>query len=154
MAFLRVAECLGYVDSVWELIAEHLGEESRAFCGFEPAALTSWVRDEVRSRISVALRDGTLGQHLPGMQIMGGAYAAIRFDARRRHKKGDGRDIEHAAAALPYCDAFLTDKPMRHLLTTSPLDLHRRFACRILAEDEEILAFLRQHRESKAATAE
>jgi len=79
---------------------------------------------------------------LPGLRIIAGGHSRIRSDQGRGFKPGDGADLFHAAAAIPYCNAFLTDRSMRHLLTTPPTDLAGLYGCTVLATVDEAIQHL------------
>lgn len=77
-------------------------------------------------------RAGSHPQALPGLRIVAGCAGRISTEPGRRFKRGDQGDIFHGAAALPYCNVFLTDAPMRHLITSSPTDLASRYQCSVI----------------------
>jgi hypothetical protein len=79
---------------------------------------------------------------LPGLRILAGGNSRIRADRGRKFKPGDAADLFHAAAALPYCNAFLTDGSMRHLLTTHPTDLAGLYGCTVLCTPDEAVRHL------------
>lgn len=41
------------------------------------------------------------------------------MDDQRKTKQNDIADFRHAAAALAYCNLFLTDKPLTHLVNSN-----------------------------------
>lgn len=67
---------------------------------------------------------------LAGIQILASIHAAIRHKGQK-FRRGDREDHQHARAALPYCDLFLTERTLGGLLTTNPLNLDKRFACQV-----------------------
>lgn len=77
-------------------------------------------------------RTGSHPQALPGLRIIPGCASRISTEPGRKFKPGDQGDIFHAAAALPYCNVFLTDAPTRHLITSSPTDLASRYRCSVI----------------------
>ena len=83
------------------------------------------------------------GTALPGIRIMAGIHAAIRY-RDQPHKKGDMHDHMNARIALPYCDMFLTEKNLGNLLTQSLLRYDDLYHCRILWRDDQIIEVLRQ----------
>lgn len=66
-------------------------------------------------------------------------HAAVRSEANRRIKPNDIFDFRHAAAALPYCRAFLTDGPLRSLITSGHIRLDRLYDCEIAATPAEAI---------------
>ena len=84
---------------------------------------------------------GKAGVNLPGIRILSGIHAAIRY-RDQPYKKGDLWDRLHARVALPYCNAFLTEKNLANLLTQTPLMYAVLYGFRIIWQDEDVLSFL------------
>jgi hypothetical protein len=82
-------------------------------------------------------------QFLPTMRTMASLHAAIRWDKKRKFKKNDFLDIQHAAGAQSYCDVFLTEGPLKALMASKNISLPRQGACTIAAETNEAIAALR-----------
>jgi hypothetical protein len=85
---------------------------------------------------------GKLKNQLAGLRIMAGIHAATRH-MRKKFRPGDIHDHLHARVALPYCDLFLTEKSLGHLLTVKPLEYDALYGCRVVWEPEEALAAVR-----------
>jgi hypothetical protein len=49
---------------------------------------------------------------LPGFRVKAAIHAAVRWDRQRELSPTDPIDFMHAAAALPYCDIFLTERSL------------------------------------------
>ncbi len=58
---------------------------------------------------------------LPTLHIYATAYARAGWDARRAFKANDLADFSHAAAALPYCNVFATERSLAELIRQSGL---------------------------------
>ena len=69
-------------------------------------------------------------------------HAAVRWNRGKKLFANDLLDFQHAEAALAYCDFFLTDGPMRTLLTQKNLRLQEVFPCKVGSTAEEALAWL------------
>ncbi|NNC73547.1 MAG: hypothetical protein HKN78_11820 [Sphingomonadaceae bacterium] len=69
-------------------------------------------------------------------------HAAVRSEANRKIKPNDIFDFRHAAAALPYCRAFLTDGPLRSLITSGHVRLDRLYGCEIVATPAEAIELI------------
>ncbi len=93
---------------------------------------------KIANRIYHAFRLGKIKRQLPGLRIMAGIHAAIRHK-RQKYRRGDHHDHLHARVALPYCDLFLTEKNLGHLLTTKPLEYDALYGCRIAWEPEKAI---------------
>jgi hypothetical protein len=79
---------------------------------------------------------------LPTLEIGSLCHAAVRWDQKRQLNGNDLFDFHHAQAALPYCDVFLTEKPLHMLLSQKNVVLDRKFKCRIISSLEDAAAFL------------
>lgn len=74
---------------------------------------------------------------LPTLHVSALCYSAIRWDKKRNLSANDIYDFQHAAAAIGYCDAFLTEKPLMTLLAQRNLKIKADFRCTIISEIEE-----------------
>ena len=74
---------------------------------------------------------------LPTLHISALCYAAIRWDKKRNLSANDIYDFQHAAAAIGYCDAFLTEKPLMNLLAQRHLEINTDFRCTVISDVEE-----------------
>jgi hypothetical protein len=86
-------------------------------------------------------KDRTLGQLLPGLSIMTELYALYETDrdTRKPLTSNDWFDSSHAAAALPYCDVFLTERNLAHKLRQL-LRIDAQYGCQVIGSLEEALA--------------
>jgi hypothetical protein len=74
---------------------------------------------------------------LPTLHISALCYAAIRWDQQRNLSPNDIYDFHHAAAAIGYCNAFLTEKPLMHLLAQRQLEINTDFSCTVISDIDE-----------------
>lgn len=58
-------------------------------------------------------------------------YAAVRWDKKRQLTGNDLLDFHHAEAAMGYCNLFLTEKPLKTLVSQNHLGLMRDFPCAV-----------------------
>lgn len=65
----------------------------------------------------------------PTLNVTSGLHAAIRWDRNQKYQDNDLHDIRHAASALPYCDAFFTEKRLAHLITQKVTGYDKKFYC-------------------------
>lgn len=67
---------------------------------------------------------------LPTIRILAGLHAFIRWQKRQEFKFTDFFDIQHATAAVPYCDVFLTERicgtPAQTTFSTSETGTRQR----------------------------
>ena len=70
-------------------------------------------------------------------------HAAIRWQRGRPFKASDFYDMYHAAAALPYCDMFLTEAFMGTILKNPPLSFGTLFDTDIVWDEADALQLLR-----------
>jgi hypothetical protein len=85
---------------------------------------------------AVALRMPSL--HIPAL-----CHAAVRWDKWRKLVANDFYDFQHAAAALGYCSAFMTEKPLRSLLQQKHLQLTNDYPCEVIADVNDAVSWVR-----------
>lgn len=64
-------------------------------------------------------------------------HAAVRWNKGRRLTGNDLYDFQHAAAALAYCNVFLTEGPLHTLLSQKHLHINNTYDCRIISSLSE-----------------
>lgn len=84
-----------------------------------------------------ALTRAEVRKQLPTLHVHALCHAAVRWDKKRRFEGNDLHDFHHAAAAVPYCDAFFTEKSLRSLLQSNHLKIRQDFACRVISSESE-----------------
>lgn len=70
-------------------------------------------------------------------------HAGMRWDKDRKFKVNDWHDFGHAGIALGYCDAFLTEKSLHHLVTRPQLDLEKINGCRVASNIRDAVDIVR-----------
>jgi hypothetical protein len=73
------------------------------------------------------------------LHIGASCHAAVRWDKKRKITGNDLFDFHHAEAALGYCDLFLTEGPLRSLVTQNHLELKEHFPCKVVASIQEAM---------------
>jgi len=94
-------------------------------------------------KIYDAFRLNKIRDELPTLRVHATLHAALRWDRNRKYKVNDLADLRHAAMALPYCDLFLTEGPLCHLVNASQSRLNEYFTCRTISDASEALEHLR-----------
>ena len=89
-----------------------------------------------------AFRLNKMKDDLPTLRIHAALHAALRWDRKRNYKFNDLSDLRHAAMAIPYCDVFLTEEPLRKLVDERHLGLNDRFSCRTFSDPSESMKYL------------
>lgn len=79
--------------------------------------------------------------NMPSIQVAG-AMNAVLITTSKKFTQNDMFDFEHAALAVPYCDAIFADRPMAVIMRNPPLKLHKTYSTEILSEPGEIVAYL------------
>ncbi|MGY8915890.1 MAG: hypothetical protein ACKVJF_12515, partial [Flavobacteriales bacterium] len=79
---------------------------------------------------------------LPTFNVISGLHAAIRWDKNQKYQDNDLHDIRHAASALPYCDAFFTEKRLAHLITQKATSYDKKYSCVVATSVSEALEAL------------
>lgn len=111
----------------------------------DPGEFDTWM-DKIYSMLVNAfhLKPKKMAQQCPTVYAHALCHAAARWDKRRNLDGHDLLDFHHASAAVGYCDAFFTEKSLCALLTAGHVALDKTFDCRILAKEEEAIAYLEE----------
>lgn len=78
---------------------------------------------------------------LPSSQVLASINAAL-ITSTKKFSANDILDFQHAALAVPYCDALFCDGPMAHILKTKPLEFGKVYETTILSDPNEIKNYL------------
>nr|WP_246550444.1 hypothetical protein [Photorhabdus caribbeanensis] len=65
------------------------------------------------------------------LHISACCHASVRWDKKRQLTGNDLLDFCHAEAALGYCNLFLTEKPLKSLVSQNHLGLRNDFPCAV-----------------------
>jgi hypothetical protein len=103
---------------------------------------------QYRNLMALALERNRARQTLRTMHILASLHASLRWNKGQKLDGNDIFDFNHAAAALAYCDAFFTEKPLRTMVTQSHVALDTLYGCRVLDKVEDAIAWLRTLQES------
>lgn len=141
-----LSEVAGTLDTLKPHIAEMLCHHHEKETGHvSPPPDSSETLEGVRQLSNLfyhAYRLKKWNVDFPFLHIKAGIHAALRH-RRQPYRMGDHWDHLHAHPALAYCDAFLTEKSLGTLLCTPPLNYDIAYGCRVLWNEEDVLAFLR-----------
>ena len=111
--------------------------------GLRPTILS--IHDEsVKLFIRRLIREfsaGATSERFPYLEVMIGLHAVSRRGSRLC-EGNDLADVDHACAALPYCDAFLTEKGLTSRLTQSPLALDVKLGCKTMSKEGDVISYL------------
>lgn len=80
-----------------------------------------------------AFRLQKAGNNLPTIEIEAGIHAQLIYDKTRRYKANDIYDINHAIAALPYCDYFFTEKNLREFVVRKNMAYDAKYNCTVVS---------------------
>jgi len=92
-----------------------------------------------------AFSKSVIAKQLPTLHIHASCHATIRWDKKRQLEGNDLYDFHHAAAALAYCNVFLTEKPLQSLLKLNHIALDSLFGCQIISAVPEAVDCLQQY---------
>lgn len=129
------SEFIGLLDIFCEDVGEMILSRSEAVGGIRTDATDSQRMESGRSIMKII--DVAIRKHRPIVKTLRTAHigalchAAIRKDKARSLTGNDLHDFHHAQAAVGYCDAFFTDKPLHALLSQRRLGLAADFDCAI-----------------------
>lgn len=114
----------------------------------EPRTLSEVERRDATREVFALLRSifkhkqDVITKALPTLHIGALCHAAVRWDQKRRLVGNDLFDFHHAQAALPYCNVFLTEKPLHVLLQQKHVNIGKHFPCRIISAQDEAAEYL------------
>jgi len=91
-----------------------------------------------------AYRLNRIKYELPSFRVIAGIHAAVRWDKGRKYKRNDLHDFHHAAAAIPYCDYFLTEANLRHLVYDRNMKFDTLFRCKTISDINDAIEKLSQ----------
>ena len=144
---LLLIELRGVLDCYHETFAHIMQEIYEHDTGRE---VTSDERTADDSGVALAnlihecFRQSKITRDLPTIRVEASLHAGIRWDAARKYKCNDSSDIRHASAAIPYCDFFLTDRGLCHLVAERNLEFNTMFPCKVYFDASSATAALRQ----------
>lgn len=96
-----------------------------------------------RNALVCAFKDRLAAEVVRTLHIEASLHAALRVDKRRRVAPNDWHDFRHAAAALAYCDIFLTEKPLHELVRRPQLGLLKLNGCRVASTLDDAVDLVR-----------
>lgn len=98
---------------------------------------------EWKSYLFSSLKSDEAKDALRTLHINTCLHASVRWNKAHKLEANDFYDFHHAAAALGYCDVFLTERPLKAMVTARHVALDTRYGCRIAASVSDALALLR-----------
>ena len=90
-----------------------------------------------------ALSADGIRTELTTTRISTALHAYIRWNKGQRWHANHFHDLHHAAAAVGYCDLFLTERGLRGWLTNGLLKLDQLYGCEVARTSREALTFLK-----------
>jgi len=142
---LFLIELRGILDTLEPALSEIMAEMYKQETGDSPSEadrLNEKSGKIMANLIYHAFRLNKMQNELPTLRVHASLHAALRWDRKRNYKFNDLSDLRHAAMAIPYCDVFLTEEPLRKLVNKRHLGLTERFPCRSFSNPSEALARL------------
>lgn len=85
-----------------------------------------------------------VSKELPFFHINASLHAFIRYNKSQRYDENDLVDFSHVAWALPYCNTFLTEKPLHDWICSSILKLDKIYEVKVFWKEEDVLNHLEQ----------
>lgn len=140
--FRRVftAEVHSYLDGYWKYVCQAAHPPQRS-----GEQMMTWFGTTLETaRTLLAAEPWTkLRGKLDGLNIIAGLHAMMRVDPARAFRPTDWDDLNHAALALPYANAFFTEHSLSHLVRAAPGRLADQYpSCTIVSEGPEVLKYL------------
>lgn len=98
---------------------------------------------EIRQFLVAILNGERSKEILRTMHISTALHAYLRWNKGQQWHSNHFYDLHHAAAAIGYCDLFLTERGLKGWLTSGPLKLDNVYGCQIACSPHEALQFLK-----------
>lgn len=92
--------------------------------------------------IATALCDGRPREKLRSLHALAALHAALRWNKGQKFHPNDLYDFEHAGAALTYCEAFFTERPLHDMVTARHMALDKLFGCEVIHEVGDAVRFV------------
>jgi hypothetical protein len=149
---LLLDEVHGGIDTNWHLYREAFVYLFESAPGKKPIVTNDGeIRKITTNLIVAAFENGKIGVHLPSLRVLAETNAAIRWNSKRKYKRGDWMDMLHAAIALPFCDIFLTDHSMTTLLCSPPLQHDQIYGTTVISTAEDALSLIEKFNMQKVS---
>jgi hypothetical protein len=134
----EIAGALGLVVATGVSIVEDMFQKTHGF----PPRLSDSERKAHEQQlhsflVNVVTHKRAIRKRLPTLHIHASCHAGLRWNRTQRVDGNDVYDFHHAAAAVPYCDAFFTDRRLASLLDVNLLKIREDFDCRIVSSIRE-----------------
>ena len=138
-----MVEVAGILDAYKQEFADAVRYLYEKYAGVSHIVGTDAGQDEVglplMGMIYRAFELNKITTQLAGLRVMAGIHAAARY-RRQKFRSGDRHDHLHARVALPYCNAFLTERNLGHLLTSKPLEYDQLYGCKVVWDADKAVS--------------
>jgi len=137
-------EVRGMVDVACEAIPDIIAEMARRegiLIDHSVAERNAMVK-KWNALIAESLIKGKTRRELGTMNVSATLHASVRWNKGQKLRANDLPDFEHAAAALVYCDAFLTDRRLADRLTQSHVALDKLYECCVVSRPEQAVEWV------------
>ncbi|WP_367348943.1 hypothetical protein [Sphingobium yanoikuyae] len=139
-------ELRGAVEVVGETAADIIAEMEARMTGVRPIQSPEQHAASVnmcRNLVYHAVKQPENRTSMRTLHVKTSIHAAMRWDKERQFKVNDWHDFGHATIALTYCDAFLTEGPLHHLITSRGSELEAINGCRVASSIDDALTIVR-----------
>lgn len=93
-----------------------------------------------KNLIAAALEKGKARNELSSIHIYASLHASLHWNKGRKLRANDLYDFQHAIAALGYANLFLTENPLRVMVTDRHLALDELYGCQVASDIEAAIA--------------
>jgi hypothetical protein len=120
-------------------VFEQMARRSGVITAGSEYSIGDTTKDMALRLVALALEKEAARDTLRSLHIIVSLHASLRWDKKRKINSHDILDFNHAAAALGYCDVFLTEKPLRTMVEQRHLALSTRYKCDVRSSLSEAL---------------
>ncbi len=134
------AEVRGIVDLIGHIAGEvvhTIGRRQGVIAADEPLALDPFALKQWKNLLALALKKDKAQHDMRSLHLQASLHASHRWNKGRKLDGNDLLDFAHATAALAYCDAFFTERPLCTMIQQNHIglvSLYGRTVCTSLAE--------------------
>jgi hypothetical protein len=96
-----------------------------------------------RAAFAREMRRDEIRRVLAMVHIQACIHASVRWDKRRQVEANDIFDFNHASDALPYCNAFFTERSLHSTLAAAHVGLDRLYGCKVCSHVSDAIAYLK-----------
>jgi hypothetical protein len=130
-------------DTAADFVSEMI-EKDKGYLGELSPEKWAIRKQELTNLLVAAIAKEPTKDVLRTLHITACIHAYVRWNKGQQLKANDFFDFRHAAAAIGYCDVFLTERSMSAMVSAKHMALGTRYGCRVIADVEEAVEYVKE----------